>query len=234
MAFSRGTVNHQAAAGGNPHLLAALKKMTTDIAELQKRSGATAVDFDRRTPVGKLPGLAGISVRPQSGGFTVSIVNPQYVAGSPGATEQRNPLRAPVLHRLTFSLNPAFDGIADLRSYGPSAQTHWTIADLPASNRWVRLESSFDGENWNSPTVVGPYTATAALGATLKTVDTSAGSYSEALPSASSEGAEIVYKKISSDANVFTVTGGAEGPKTLTAQYATITFKATGGQWWVI
>lgn len=157
MAFSRGGVNHSAAAGGNAHLLAALKKITQDLDELKTRTGAQAVDFDKHTPVGKLPGLAGVDVRPLNGRFTVVVTNPEYIASTTGSPRARNPFRAPVLHRLAFSTNAQFDGQGDIRSYGPSTQTHWSIDDIGVSLRWVRLESSFDGENWNKRTVSGPF-----------------------------------------------------------------------------
>lgn len=75
----------------------------------------------------------------------------------------------------------------------------------------------------------------------LVLVDTSAGPYSEALPPAgnisgtgqNNQNQEITYKKTSADAHVFTVTGGAEGPQTLTNQYDTIKFKSDGTNWWV-
>lgn len=72
-------------------------------------------------------------------------------------------------------------------------------------------------------------------------VDTSAGPVAVALPPAgnisgtgqNNQNQEIIYKKTSADANVFTVTGGAEGPQTLTNQYDTIRFKSDGTNWWV-
>jgi hypothetical protein len=76
----------------------------------------------------------------------------------------------------------------------------------------------------------------------LKIVDTTSGPSTEALPPAglnsstgqSAQDQEITYKKVSADANVFTITGAAEGPQTLTLQYAGIRFKSDGTNWWVV
>lgn len=157
MAFSRGSINPGAAAGNNAHLRAAIQKFNQDIEELKKHVGAVAVDFDKRTPVATPPGLAKFAVNPLPGWFHVTITNPQYVVGSTGSQMARNPLRTPVLHRISFSTNAQFDGSGDVRTYGPSTQTHFPVGDIGTSLRWVRLESSFDGENWNKATVSGPY-----------------------------------------------------------------------------
>lgn len=157
MAFSRGSVNPDAAGGSNAHARAAFRKIQQDIEELKKRSGAEAVDFDKQTPIGGTPGQGKIEVRPLSGRFTVIVTNPQYVVGVAGSQKTRNPLRAQVLHRISFSLNALFDGTGDVRTYGPSTQTHWSIDDVGVSLRYVRLESSLDGENWNKPVISGPF-----------------------------------------------------------------------------
>jgi hypothetical protein len=75
----------------------------------------------------------------------------------------------------------------------------------------------------------------------LNIVDTSAGSYSQALPSPgteesgqSNQGVELIFKKISADGNTFTLTGAAEGPQTLTAQYAKVRVQSDGTSWWVV
>ena len=72
-------------------------------------------------------------------------------------------------------------------------------------------------------------------------VDTSTGPASVALPPAgnvqgtgqNNQNQELIYKKISADANVLTITGAAEGPQTLTNQYDMIRFKSDGTNWWV-
>lgn len=74
----------------------------------------------------------------------------------------------------------------------------------------------------------------------LRTVDTSAGSYSEATPQPGADAAgqtnqnvEITYKKISADGNTFTLTGVADGPQTLTTQFSHFKIKSDGTNWWV-
>lgn len=69
----------------------------------------------------------------------------------------------------------------------------------------------------------------------LNLIDTSAGPSSEALPPAeANRNQELIYKKISADIHVFTLTGGAEGPQTLTTQYAMLRLQSDGSYWWVV
>jgi hypothetical protein len=76
----------------------------------------------------------------------------------------------------------------------------------------------------------------------LRLVDTTAGPYSEALPPAgvnastgqSNQNQELIYKKTSADVNVFTLTGAAEGPQTLTVQYSMIRLKSDATNWWIV
>ncbi len=76
----------------------------------------------------------------------------------------------------------------------------------------------------------------------LNLVDTSHGSFSAALPppganqstGQSNQGQELIYKKVSADGNTFTLTGAAEGPQTLTAQYSSVRLQSDGTNWWVV
>jgi hypothetical protein len=79
----------------------------------------------------------------------------------------------------------------------------------------------------------------------LVTADTSAGSYSEALPPAgglsgtgqNNLNQEITYRKISADGNTFTVTGSPDGPQVLTTNTgagSAVKFKSDGTDWWVV
>lgn len=74
----------------------------------------------------------------------------------------------------------------------------------------------------------------------LALVDTSGGSYSEAVPPAglnistgqSNQNQQILYIKTSADANVFTLTGCANGSQTLTAAFSAVLIKSDGTNWW--
>lgn len=74
----------------------------------------------------------------------------------------------------------------------------------------------------------------------LRVIDTTAGSYAEDLPPAglnsttgqSNQNQEIIYVKASSDGNVFTLNGGLDGPKTLTAQWDVLRYKSDGTSWY--
>ena len=75
----------------------------------------------------------------------------------------------------------------------------------------------------------------------LTLIDSSAGSGAIALPDPGVEasgqtgqGKEMIYKKISADSNTVSITGGAEGTQTFTAQSAGIRFKSDGTDWWVV
>lgn len=75
----------------------------------------------------------------------------------------------------------------------------------------------------------------------LNKVDTSKGSYTEAAPAAgvassgqTAQGKEIIYTKVSSDANTFTLTGVQGGPYTLVSQYDTVKIKSDGTNWWSV
>ena len=76
----------------------------------------------------------------------------------------------------------------------------------------------------------------------LITVDSSKGADSIPLPAAgligttgqTNQNSELTYKKVSSDANAATITGAADGPQTLTAQYSFVKFKSDGTAWYVV
>lgn len=77
-------------------------------------------------------------------------------------------------------------------------------------------------------------------------VDTSLGNVVISLPPAglnnstgqSNQNQEIIYRKITGDANTVTVNGSADGPVVLTTGDATATsrarFKSDGTSWWVV
>lgn len=56
-----------------------------------------------------------------------------------------NVLLASIVHSLESSTDASF--AKNLKSYGPSSQTIWT---LPDSNTFWRIQSSFDGKNFNN------------------------------------------------------------------------------------
>lgn len=76
----------------------------------------------------------------------------------------------------------------------------------------------------------------------LRAGDTSAGGYSEALPPAglnsttgtTAQNSEIIYIKVSNDANNWTITGAATGSVTLTAQWDVARFKSDGTNWYAV
>lgn len=139
-------------------LLSHLKKMQQRVDNLETKVGGGSVDFNKRAPVAPIAPRAKFFVQPVSGTFTVAITNPQDVTSRGTAKNNvQNPARTPILHRIAFSLTPEFDADGDVRYYGPSTQTHFPVVDIGVSNRYVRLQSSFDGENWNQASTQGPF-----------------------------------------------------------------------------
>lgn len=81
--------------------------------------------------------------------------------------------------------------------------------------------------------------------APLITVDTTAGDQAIDLPTAgnltngqSNQNQELIFRKISGDANTVTITGSADGPVILTTGDKSATsrarFKSDGTSWWVV
>lgn len=76
----------------------------------------------------------------------------------------------------------------------------------------------------------------------LRTMDTSGGSYSEALPPAglnsttgqSNQNQELIYIKTTADANMATITGADSGPVTLKQQFDCVRFKSDGTNWYQV
>jgi len=75
--------------------------------------------------------------------------------------------------------------------------------------------------------------------APLNEVDTSKGSYTEAVPAPgigaggqTAQGKEITFLKISADGNTYTLTGVQGGNLTLTAALAYFKIKSDGTKWW--
>jgi hypothetical protein len=76
----------------------------------------------------------------------------------------------------------------------------------------------------------------------LNLVDTSDGPVSYQLPPAganqatgqSAQNQEIIFKKISADANVFTLNGAADGPLTLSAQNDWLGVQSDGTAWYQV
>lgn len=74
----------------------------------------------------------------------------------------------------------------------------------------------------------------------LREGDTSAAGYAEDLPPAgvtsaagqSNQNQELLYIKISADANNWTINGAISGPVVLAAQYAFARFKSNGAVWY--
>ena len=66
------------------------------------------------------------------------------------ATTQNNPnaLNVPIVHQLQSATDVNFNAASNVTAYGPSAQLSWEIQD-PNQTKFWRLQSSFDGQNFN-------------------------------------------------------------------------------------
>lgn len=107
-------------------------------------------------PVASPPPLSNLAVSsPMAGQMVVAITNPQYIPGSKPGTARGNAQATAIVHQIDYS--PAPDFSRNVVSLPPSTQNHYAI---PVSGTfYVRLRSSFDGHNFNTPQVSKPVTA---------------------------------------------------------------------------
>ena len=106
------------------------------------------------------PGTGQI-VRPQPCQFTVrhaggvafiTVLLPQNATPATAQLAQMqtsdnpNALLSTIVHRLQSASSASFDTSANVQTYGPSSQLHWA---LPDGNTLWRIQSSFDGKNFN-------------------------------------------------------------------------------------
>jgi hypothetical protein len=98
------------------------------------------------------PQPAQFQVNGVDGKFIVFVTNPQSVVPLSVAIAQAqsgsNSANTPLIHHLQSATTLNFDQASNLKDYGTSSQLVWTDQD-PNITRFFRLQSSYDGENWN-------------------------------------------------------------------------------------
>jgi hypothetical protein len=167
--------NFEEAAGGNQTLKQVLAGHDRDMEELFKLVGR---ERGAGVPVGNIgaPPLATWSVTVVDGKIVVDIVNPASLGkvdagGSSNAaqfksikhmkrvqgreTDPRPALRTiaqgnAVQHEIQSSLDLNFDSTSALKTYGPSADTHWVIDGVVNERRYWRFRSKFPTSDYNA------------------------------------------------------------------------------------
>lgn len=141
--------NYQAAAHGNANeLLRGLKVLSNRVGQLETRNGGGSISLDTSSPVSTPPPLAAVAAAASNGAFRIQITNPQFRLSGKG-----NRSNTPVLHKIEFSSTQDFSNSEQLPI---TAQTYVEVSKFPASRKWVRVSSSFDGHNFNQHQVMGP------------------------------------------------------------------------------
>lgn len=101
------------------------------------------------------PQAAQFNVVGIDGKFVVFVTNPQSIVPLSVAILQAqisagsNSANSPILHHLQSATTLNFDQSSNLKDYGISSQLVWTDQD-PNITRFFRLQSSYDGKNWNA------------------------------------------------------------------------------------
>ena len=149
--FTLPSPNYQAAARGNQNeLLRALKGVGTRLTAIETRVGGGSINLKTNSPVSTPPPPAQFGVTAGSGVFRVQITNPQF-------TGKGNLPHTPIQHRITFS------STSDFRSsdtYPIGNQTYYEISKYPTGSRkWLKIDSSYDGHQFNQAQILGPYQA---------------------------------------------------------------------------
>jgi len=155
-----------------------LRRLLVNLGKMHDRLRSAIPNFDQGfidQPLNQGTTTAQIAIPPPvqfsvvgtDGKYLITITLPQNVNPATVAlllaTTQNNPnaLNVPMGHQLQSATDVNFNAASNVTTYGPSAQLSWEIQD-PNQTKFWRLQSSFDGQNFNawqifqSPAVCGP------------------------------------------------------------------------------
>lgn len=135
----------------NLHLEQALRTLHQRLEVLERGTGTQGLDSDKQQKLAPTPPRAGLGVVSSSDGtqMAVAIANPEFQQRKGG-----NPLRTPIYHRVEYSEDPTFrTGVTRLPH---STQTYFPLPVKPGAKLHFRLQSSYDGRNFNAPVLSGP------------------------------------------------------------------------------
>lgn len=138
----------------NPAHRECIRQLTQRISDLESVNSQQG--FGPKGRVAPLPDRPQLSVTSNAampGQFFVRITNPQFIQ----AAKPKNPIGAPIVHRLEASQDPNFaSGITD---FPISAQNYFTVSELGSGTWHFRVRSSYDGKSFSLPVVHAPVTA---------------------------------------------------------------------------
>jgi hypothetical protein len=149
VSYTRPNPSYQAASHGNPNeLLRALRSLGNRMSQVETRVGGGTISLKNSSPVSSPPPLATAAASTRPGVFIVQLTNPEF-------TGKGNQPHTPIQHRLRFSSTADF-AVPDTLPIGQ--QTYYEVSKYGAGQRkWIALDSSFDGINFNQSQVLGPY-----------------------------------------------------------------------------
>jgi hypothetical protein len=149
VSFTRPNPSYQAAAHGNPNeLLRAFRSLGARLSQVETRVGGGTISLKSSSPVSSPPPAATVAASTKPGVFIVQITNPEFAG-------KGNQPHTPIQHRLRFSSTADF-AVPDTLPIGQ--QTYYEVSKYGAGQRkWVSLDSSFDGINFNQSQVLGPF-----------------------------------------------------------------------------
>ena len=149
VSFTRPNPSYQAAAHGNPNeLLRAFRSLGARLSQVETRVGGGTISLKSSSPVSSPPPAATVAASTKPGVFIVQITNPEFAG-------KGNQPHTPIQHRLRFS-STAYFAVPDTLPIGQ--QTYYEVSKYGTGQRkWVSLDSSFDGINFNQSQVLGPF-----------------------------------------------------------------------------
>jgi len=151
VSYTRPNPSYQAASHGNSNeLLRALRSLGNRMSQVETRVGGGTISLKASSPVSSPPPAATVAASTKPGVFIVQITNPEFAG-------KGNQPHTPIQHRLRFSSTSDF-AVPDTLPIGQ--QTYYEVSKYGAGQRkWVSLDSSFDGINFNQSQVLGPFTS---------------------------------------------------------------------------
>lgn len=148
--FTYPAIHSTAAAHGNKaELRRALHLLDARVGQLEIRSGGNTIDLKTNSPIASPPPSAQVAASAGSGVFRVQITNPQFKTANKG-----NLPNTPILHKIEFSSSQDFSSPTALPITG---QTYVEVSQFGSARKWVRVSSSYDGKNFNQPSISGPF-----------------------------------------------------------------------------
>jgi hypothetical protein len=141
---------------GNPgQMFQGWNALSQEVAAIEAALGAALRAAPNSPSLSAPPSPAAFSVVGIDGKFIVFVTSPAQIqpvsvaillarikAGASGVSTQ-------TLYHLQSATSLNFDQSSDLKDYGTSSQMVWVDQD-PNVTRFFRLQSSFDGQNWNA------------------------------------------------------------------------------------